>query len=179
MATTRIPQNTPIQQVPNRQMPTNSVQSLVEGKDKFTNGGVDVRYLEIQGVRTKFQIVTINVDKPNEVFPFETQSLVTNDRIVGITLTTNEVAKDPEEKYINNSTIQLSVDNEEILPDGFDTSLISAKLDNDFYGNIYRINERADGSLIKGRFTCGPKIGEVFKPFKLKVYLWSITKPKM
>lgn len=178
MATQPIPGTTPVQQVPRQQMPNNSVRSLIDGKDKYTNGGVDVRYLELQGVRTKFQILTLNVTKPSERFPFETQAHVTNDRIVGVTITTDEVADNPEQKYINNSTIQMSIDNEEILPDGFDTSLISAKLDNDFYANIYRINERADGSLVKGTFTCGPRLGETFKPFKVKIYLWSITKPK-
>ncbi len=178
MATAQIPTNTPIQQVPYQPLPNNSVRSLVEGRDQYTNGGVDVRYLELKGVRTKFQIHTIRVTKADERYPIDLLSNVTNDRIVGICLTSNETSTDPEQKYINNSQLQISIDNEEILPDGFDTSLISAKLDNDFYGNIYRINERADGSQIKGTFTCGPRIGESFKPFTLKIYFWSITKPR-
>ncbi len=178
MATRPTPTNTPIQPIPQQPMPDNSVRSLVDGRDAYTKAGVDVRYLELKGVRTKFQIHTISVTKPDDRYPFDLLANVTNDRIVGITITSNETATDPEQKYINNSQLQLSIDNEEILPDGFDTSLVSAKIDKGFYENIYRINERADGAQIKGTFTCGPRIGEIFKPFKLKIYLWSITKPK-
>lgn len=120
--------------------------------------------------------------------PFETTSHKTNERIVGITLHSDF------EDALNESTIQLSIDNEEILPEEFDCSLIAAKKDVGFYKNMYRLNERANGSLLKGTY-----IGNALLPdveawleshpnalrgknpneyfYTVKIYLWCIQKP--
>ena len=91
-----------------------------------------------------------------------------------------EKEKEDAYKIINDSTIQLTIDNEEILPDGFDCSLITSKIGNAFYDNVYPVNERADGSLVKGSFTSGSIQREnvTFEPFDVKIYLWSVSKPK-
>lgn len=148
--------------------------------DRVVSGGVNVRYLELNGVRLKHQIITVKVTAPNTRIPFETQANVTNERILGVMLVSCEKEKDDTYKIINDSTIQLTIDNEEILPDGFDCSLISSKITNAFYDNIYPCNERADGSLIKGSFISGDvqREGATFQPFDVKIYLWSISKPK-
>ena len=143
--------------------------------DRVVAGGVNVRYLELNGVKLKHQIITIRVDAAGKRFAFETQSKVTNDRILGIMLTTTETADDVY-KNINDSTIQLTIDNEEILPDGFDCSLISQKIGNAFYDNVYPCNERADGSLIKGSFTSGTE--NFVNPYDVKLYLWCVSKPR-
>ncbi|MBQ9212570.1 MAG: hypothetical protein IJ150_01335 [Bacteroidales bacterium] len=144
--------------------------------DRIVAGGVNVRYLELNGVKLKHQIITIRISEGGKRYAFETQAQVTNDRILGIMLTTTESERDDELKCINDSTIQLTIDNEEILPDGFDCSLISQKIGNAFYDNVYPINERADGSLIKGTITSS---SSYFKePFDVKLYLWSVTKPR-
>ena len=117
--------------------------------DTPVNAGINVRYLQLNNVRLKMQIITVKINSPATRFAFETQAQITNDRIIGIILTSNETGEDIT-KQINESTMQLTIDNEEILPDGFDCSLISAKSGNSFFENIYPCNERADGSLIKG-----------------------------
>ena len=72
--------------------------------------------------------------------------------------------------------MQLTIDNEEILPDGFDCSLISAKSGNSFFENVYPCNERADGSLIKGYIASANSNN--FHQYTVKINLWSVTKPK-
>lgn len=148
--------------------------------DRVVSGGVNVRYLELNGVRLKHQIITVKVTAPNTRVAFETQANVTNDRILGIMIVSCEKEKEDAYKIINDSTIQLTIDNEEILPDGFDCSLITSKIGNAFYDNVYPVNERADGSLVKGSFTSGSiqRENATFEPFDVKIYLWSVSKPK-
>ena len=141
------------------------------------NSAINIRYLQINNVRLKHQIITVKVQTPNVRIPFETQAQITNDRIIGIVLTSNETGEDIN-KLINESTMQLTIDNEEILPDGFDCSLISAKSGNSFYENIYPCNERADGSLIKGYITAPNSPNFPTQGFTVKIYLYSVTKPK-
>lgn len=143
--------------------------------DTPVNAGINVRYLQLNNVRLKMQIITVKIDTPSTRFAFETQAQITNDRIIGIILTSNETGEDIT-KQINESTMQLTIDNEEILPDGFDCSLISAKSGNSFFENIYPCNERADGSLIKGYIASSNSAS--FTPFTAKINLWSVTKPK-
>ncbi len=143
--------------------------------DTPVSAGINVRYLQLNNVRLKMQIITVKINTPNTRFAFETQAQITNDRIVGIILTSNETGEDIT-KQINESTMQLTIDNEEILPDGFDCSLISAKSGNSFFENIYPCNERADGSLIKGYIASSNSAS--FTPFTVKINLWSVTKPK-
>ena len=138
---------------------------------------INIRHLQLANVRLKHQIITVKVQTPNVRIPFETQAQITNDRIIGIVLTSNETGDDTQ-KLINESTMQLTIDNEEILPDGFDCSLISAKSGNSFYENIYPCNERADGSLIKGYITAPNAANFPVQGFTVKIYLYSVTKPK-
>ena len=143
--------------------------------DTPVNAGINVRYLQLNNVRLKMQIITVKINTPNTRFAFETQAQITNDRIIGIILTSNETGEDIT-KQINESTMQLTIDNEEILPDGFDCSLISAKSGNSFFENVYPCNERADGSLIKGYIASTNSNN--FHQYTVKINLWSVTKPK-
>jgi len=145
-------------------------------QDRVVSGGINVRYLELNGVRLKHQILTVRIDGGGKRFAFETQAHVTNERILGVMLVSTETEKNDALKCINDSQMQLTIDNEEILPDGFDCSLISSKTGNAFYDNIYPVNERADGSLIKGTITSSNTL--FVNPFDVKIYLFSVTKPR-
>lgn len=171
-----VPQN-PIPATPSNDIAKNPVDQMTDGKDLLSKGGVNINFHSLNGVRLKFQIITVDVKAAGSRYQFETQANITNDRIVGITLTSTENAKDAFSSNLNDSTMQLTIDNEEIIPDNADCSLFSAKLNSGFYENMYRINERADGSLIKGNYTSGTKNFPA-GGYKVKIYLWSVTKPK-
>ena len=85
------------------------------------------------------------------------------------------------------------------MPSNFDCSLISTKKDVGFYKNMYRMNERANGSLIKGEYTDNSLLNDTLRwieqhpelqeyvdgmsnppegfKYTVKLYLWCIQKP--
>ncbi len=178
---------------------------IVPHQDSITKAGIAIMAEPLGKRKLVWQVVTLqipfNVTKTidsntgvettkisHSRKQFETLANTTNERIIGITMHSDF------EEALNESTIQLSIDNQEILPESFDCSLISAKNDVNFYDNMYRINERADGSLVKGTYVGGGLLpdaqawleshpnasrsnnqGEYF--YTVKLYLWCIQKP--
>jgi len=181
----------------------NEIDNLVNGTDSITQAGIKMEAEPLGKRKLKWQIYTLQVPfdvKETETEDgkvtkitnfrkaFETTANKTNERIIGITLHSDF------EEALNQSTIQLSLDSEEIFPDGFDCSLIGAKNDVGFYKNMYRVNERANGALIKGTFVGGTLLPDAQKwlethpnaqrnantgeyYFTVKLYLWCIQKP--
>ena len=182
----------------------NEVENLINGQDSITQAGIQMTAEPLGKRKLKWQVIPLQIpfDITTSMDPesgvetkkivlkrkqFETTAHKTNERIVGITLHSDF------EKALDESQIQLSIDNEEILPDSFDCCLIAAKKDVGFYKNMYRLNERANGSLIKGTYTGGGLLpdaekwlethpnaqrganeGEYF--YTVKIYLWCIQK---
>ncbi len=179
------------------------INNIIEGQDSITQAGISMNAEPLGKRKLKWQTITLQVPfnitttvdgSGNETtkithfrVPIETTSHKTNERIIGITLHSDF------EAALNESTIQLSIDSEEILPETFDCSLIAAKSDVGFYKNMYRLNERANGSLIKGTYVGGGLLpdaqawleshpnakrganeGEYY--YTVKLYLWSIQK---
>lgn len=183
----------------------NEVENLINGQDSITQAGISMNAEPLGKRKLKWQVITLQVPFDvkttvnaetgiettkisNYRKPFETTAHKTNERIIGVTLHSDF------EEALDESTIQMSIDNEEIFPDTFDCCLISSKKDVGFYKNMYRLNERANGSLIKGTF-----IGSVLLPdaqkwlethpnakrgandgeyyYTVKIYLWSVQKP--
>ena len=138
----------------------NEIENLINGQDSITQAGISMNAEPLGKRKLKFQIYTLQI--PFELVrstndgsvigvvhhrvQFETTAHKTNDRIVGITLHSNF------EEALNESTIQFSLDSEEVFPSGFDCSLIASKRDVGLYKNMYRVNERANGALIKGEY---------------------------
>ena len=177
---------------------------IVVRQDSITKAGIEMVAEPLGKRKLVWQVVTLQVPfnvttttDPNTGVEttkisharkqFETLANTTNERIIGVTLHSDF------EKALDESTIQLSIDNQEILPESFDCSLISAKNDVAFYDNMYRINERADGALVKGTYVGGGLLpdaqewlashpnasrsnntGEYF--YTVKLYLWCIQK---
>ncbi len=183
----------------------NEVENLINGQDSITQAGIQMTAEPLGKRKLKWQVITLQVPfdvkttvnaetgiettkMTNYRKPFETTAHKTNERIVGITLHSDF------EEALDESTFQMSIDNEEIFPDTFDCSLISSKKDVGFYKNMYRLNERANGSLIKGTFVGGGLLPDAQKwlethpnakrgandgeyYYTVKIYLWSVQKP--
>ncbi len=135
----------------------------------------DPKYLPLQGQKMRHQIVTIHVDQKNKRYQFDTIAHTTNKRIVGVFVTSTERGDD-NSKSIMDSTMSLTIDNEEILPDGFDCSLICEKTVNSFYDHPYIMNERADGSTIKGTYVSSANVDIPAGGYDVKIYLWCVVK---
>lgn len=185
-------------------MNENEIETMINGQDAITQAGILMAAEPLGKRKLKWQVITLQIPfdvkttvdgSGNEITrittfrkQFETTAHKTNERIIGITLHSDF------EEALNESTIQLGIDNEEILPDSFDCSLIAAKKDVGFYKNMYRLNERANGSLIKGTYNGGALLSDAQEWLKthpdaqrganegeyyytVKLYLWSIQKP--
>ena len=182
----------------------NENEALTTGQDSITQAGILMQAEPLGKRKLKWQVITLQIPfdvkttvdgTGNEITrittyrkQFETTAHKTNERIIGITLHSDF------EKALDESTILLGIDNEEILPDSFDCSLIAAKKDVGFYKNMYRLNERANGSLIKGTYVGGGLLSDALEwlethpdaqrganegeyYYTVKLYLWSIQKP--
>jgi hypothetical protein len=182
----------------------NEIETMINGQDAITQAGILMAAEPLGKRKLKWQVLTFKV--PFELVlndnmgiisivhsrvQIDTTSHKTNERIIGITLHSDF------EAALNESTLQFSIDSEEIIPSGFDCSLIAAKKDVGFYKNMYRLNERANGSLLKGEYVDNCLVKDVEQWFKdhpeketelyrdgktsffyeVKIYLWSIQKP--
>lgn len=134
--------------------PTNEVHPLSDLYPKA--GGINFRYLELNGQKVKWQVIPIQINQGGARFDFKEQSHQTNDRIIGVVITTDDILdadgniKTDAQKCINDSSIQLSIDNEELFPNDFACELISQKQGKTLYQCLYPCNERAFGSIIEG-----------------------------
>ena len=173
----RLPDN-PIPPTPQRPIPTTPLEQMTSGRDQLSQAGVQVNFHSLNGVRLKLQIHTIAVTAANTRYDFDFLSQVTNDRIVGFFMTSSESKPNELEYNLNHSEIQLTIDNNEIIPPYTDAALFSSKIGSGFYDNMYRINERADASQIKGSYTSGPLDTFPTGGYKVKLFFWCVEKPK-
>lgn len=170
--------NNPIPPTPINPMPKTAAEQMMEGRDNYSQAGVQVNFHTLNGVRLKFQIYSMNIETPNYRYDFDFLSQVTNDRIVGFFITSDQMVENELLSNLLHSEIQLTIDNNEIIPSGTDAALFANRNSIGFYDNMYRINERAQASQIKGYFRSGPQATFPSGGYKLKLYFWSTENPK-
>lgn len=169
--------NSPIAMTPQNPMQQGAMNQMIDGRTIYDTLGVSVEFQDLKGVRLRHQIITKHVSEKGERIPIDTVADMGNDRIVGILIVSTELGAE-ESKSVNDSEIQLTIDNEEIFPEGFPAKLVSSKLTNTFYENNYRFNERANGCVIKGTYTASKRVEVGPEGYDIKIILWSVTKPK-
>lgn len=142
-------------------------------------GGVNFRYLELNGQKLKWQVIPVQITAAGTTFPIKDEAHMTDDRIIGVVLTNDDIfnadggIKSEAEKCINDSLIKLSIDNEELFPSDFSAELISQKIGKTLYQCMYPCNERAFGSQIEGHIKSSTKL--FTRPFTVKVHLLCIA----
>ncbi len=177
--------NNPIPPTPQNPMKQSPVEQMMDGRDNYSQAGVQVNFHTLNGVRLKFHVHTINIDSPNQRYDFDFLSQVIHDRIVGFFITSDQVM-DSKQQILDNelksnilhSEIQLTIDNNEIIPAGSDAALFANRNSIGFYDNMYRINERANASQIKGYYKSGSAATFPTGGYKLKLYFWCTENPK-
>lgn len=169
-----------INSIPQNPIPGQQEQMPGNGPYDVQNGGVVVSYNRAAADRMDFQIHTIKVLEPNKRYDFDLLAKITNDRILGFFITSDEYKAGGTELdlNVNHSQIQLTIDNEEIISAGVDASLFTSKITSGYYENIYPLNEKADGSQIKGAYTSGPESTFPVGGYEVKLYFWSSKKNK-
>lgn len=165
-----------VNSIPNNPLNPQSQPAQPNGPYGAEAGGVRVTYNQMHE-RMDFQIHTIKVTEANKRYDFDLLAKITNERILGFFMTSTEVVDNELKSNLNHSTVQLTIDNEEIIPNDTDASLFSSKINAGFYENIYPCNEKANGSQIKGAYISGGE--STFKgPYEVKLYFWSSKKKK-
>ncbi len=165
-----------VNSIPNNPLNPASQPGQPNGPYGVENGGVRVTY-NMLSERMDFQMHTIKVTEANKRYDFDFLAKVTNERILGFFMTSTEVVDNELKSNLNHSTIQLTIDNEEIIPANTDAALFSSKINSGFYENIYPCNEKAAGSQVKGSYISGGE--STFKnPYEVKLYFWSSKKNK-
>ncbi len=166
-----------VNSIPNNPLNPASQPGQPNGPFGVESGGVRVTYNMLSGERMDFQMQTINVTAANSRYDFDFLAKVTNERILGFFITSTEVVDNELKSNLNHSTIQLTIDNEEIIPANTDAALFSSKINAGFYENIYPCNEKAAGSQVKGTFISGGE-STWHGPYEAKLYFWSSKKKK-
>lgn len=113
----------------------------------------------------KYQIIKVPVPSAGAIVNINTSSDKLYKRITGILVTMPFMVP-----YMNMSTLSLQINDREIFPDEFEAKLISFDSAVATNERFYQLDETADGSTIKGRYT---DISNNFVdfPYTLNVYL--------
>ncbi len=115
-------------------------------------------------MKKKFQIVKITVESANQKVRIEADTEIKHKIVTGIFATISNSNALPK------ATISLSVDEEEIIPDDFELSLLSPTSANSLKDVVIPASEKANGSKIRGLYTDGGITGVTY-PYDVRVYL--------
>lgn len=107
------PAENPIMEQKPAQINDTSQNRVIDNHEALQRGGVTVR---IPGVKFDFQTYPIHVSSPETRYDFEFLTKNTNNRVCGFMMISNEIIDNELRSNINHSTIQLTIDNEEIIP---------------------------------------------------------------
>jgi hypothetical protein len=113
----------------------------------------------------KYQIIKVAVPAAGASVSINTSSDKLYKRITGILVTMPYMVP-----FMNMSTLSLQINDREIFPDDFEAKLISFDSTVATNERFYQLDEPADGSTIKGRYT---DISNSFVdfPYTLHIYL--------
>ena len=113
----------------------------------------------------KYQIIKVTVPSAGASVKINTSSDKLYKKITGILITMPYMVP-----YMNMSTLSLQINDREIFPDDFEAKLISFDSTVATNERFYQLDETADGSTIKGRYT-DISNGFVDLPYTLHIYL--------
>lgn len=154
-----------------------ATQLQIEGNDAPVSPTVNIDRLAAEK-NMKWQVITVTVNRQGEHIKINDLAAVTNTRIRGIILTTaTEVAY----KNLKRGYMDLTIDQQEVFPQDFDTQLI-LKLDECTLKQcMLACDFRADGSQITGNYYDRTPDAEVtqqtpFVPYSFKINLYCESK---
>lgn len=120
-------------------------------------------------LKPKFQVIKKTIEKKGEAVRIDTETKLEHDQVDGVFCTISD------DYAILGGELSLSVDGEEILPEGFEAHLITVhpRISLSVEDVAHRFSEKAKGSKVKGEYTDG-QIDRTTYPYTLRIYL--ITK---
>ena len=112
-------------------------------------------------MKKKIQIVKFAVTSANQRLKIDTETEISHKNITGVFATVSN--KDA----LDGSTLQLSVDENEILPKDFELSLVSPTSALSMQEVVYPMTELANGSRISGEYNDS---GKASYPYDVRLY---------
>lgn len=95
--------------------------------------------------KIKYQLITFNVNNPNQQIPidFETDKLYNTVTGINVLLTDNNARF---------STVQIDINSEEVFPENFEVLRIRFRPHSPFGFDYHTLKEPAGGSKVKGKY---------------------------
>lgn len=159
---------------------SNNTMPLDDNKAK--TGGVNFRYLELNKEKVKWEVFPIQINAAGQRFDINEQTRQTDRTIIGVVITTDDIfdadgnVKTDAQKCINDSTINLLIDSQELFPSDFACELISQKQGKTMYECVYPCYERAAGSMVTGYIKSSSNL--YTRPFTAKIHICCIADDK-
>jgi hypothetical protein len=122
-------------------------------------------------MKTKFQIIKKTITSAGEVISLGGETLSHLEHVKGVFVSYSDGVSKP------NSTLQLTIDSEEIFPADFEADMIAPKSGIGINNIAWPIHERAKGSPISGKYTDNSPAGG-FIAYDVRIVLVCIDKDK-
>ena len=113
-------------------------------------------------MKKKIQIVKITVPASGNSVKIDTQTEITHSKVDGVFITISDYAG------YKKSTIDLRVDEEEIIPEDFEVALLMPTSANSIKDVVFDVKEKAKGSNIRGTYVDGGEADAY--PYDVRVY---------
>ena len=113
-------------------------------------------------MKKKFQIIKLSVTSANQRIKIDTETNTQHTVVTGVFATTSN------DGY-KNSTLELSVDEQEITPKDFEVALIMPTSTNTIKEITYPLQEKAKGSKVAGEYIDGGSASAY--PYEVRIYL--------
>jgi len=113
-------------------------------------------------MKKKLQIIKVNVSSSGQRVRIDTESDTHFDKLKGVFATVSESHAEEQ------STLKLLVDDEEILPDDFEVSLINPTTSISYKDVVYPFDEKGLGNKITGEYIDGGNAAHY--PYEVKIY---------
>ncbi len=113
-------------------------------------------------MKKKLQIIKLNVASSGSRVKIDTESDTHFDKLKGVFATVSKLHAEEQ------STLKLLVDDEEILPDDFEISLIKPTTSISYKDVVYGFNEKGLGNKITGEYIDGGNASSY--PYEVKIY---------
>lgn len=111
-----------------------------------------------------YQIIPIRIDRANQVQKIYTETKMDHKKIIGV------FGSSTSDFGIIGSTLDLSIDEKEVFPEGFEASLINRQVGVGINELPYKIERKALNSKIKATYTDGGNYGTIY-PYTYNLYL--------
>jgi len=114
-------------------------------------------------MKTKYHIIPLTIETSGQKVVIDTNTKAEYERVKGLFLTCERISG------ADNSTLELSIDDNEIFPRDFDIMLAMVNPMKTFTDSIVKIDEKAKYSQVTGTYTDGGNAADY--PYNVKIYL--------